>query len=152
MRGRKPIPVEHKLTTGNPGRRPLPAIEELAKVAGEPEMPPGFDAEHAAEWTVLADDLRAASTLSREIGAVMEIYVRNLVRMRKAERLVVERGPIVEAPRTGALMQNPALAVANRAAEAVAKMAAEMGLSPSSRGRVSKVDPGEVDPADAFFN
>ena len=151
MRGRKPTPLEHKLTMGNPGRRPLPDIEDVAKVAGEPEMPPGFDAEHAAEWTALADNLRAASTLSREIGAVMEIYVRNLVRMRQAERLVLERGPIIEAPRTGALMQNPALAIANRAAEAVAKMAAELGLSPSARGRVSKVEAGEVDPSDAFF-
>ena len=90
MRGRKPIPPEQKLAAYGL------AIDELdlPKVAGEPEMPPGFDAAHAAEWDAVVADLREAQTLSREIGATVEVYVRNLLRMRMAEGMVAEQGAI----------------------------------------------------------
>ena len=38
---------------------------------------------------------------------------------------------------------NPYLAVANRAAKEVRSAAAELGLTPSSRGRVTKIKPPE---------
>lgn len=106
-------------------------------------MPADFEGELAIEWEAVIADLRRAGTLDRDNGAAIEIYVRNLVRMRVAERHLGEFGAIVPAPRTGVPMQNPYLAVANRAAEAVAKMAAELGLTPSSRGRVSKAPAGK---------
>lgn len=135
MQGRKPTPPEMKLSAMG-----LSAdMAAIPKVAGEPEMPPGFDGLLAVEWDAVIADLRAAHTLSREIGATVEVYVRNLVRMREAEAHVAEHGPIVNAPRTGVPMQNPYLAVANRAAKEVRSAAAELGLTPSSRGRVSKV-------------
>ena len=141
MRGRKPIPPEQKLAAYGL------AIDELdlPKVAGEPEMPPGFDAAHAAEWDAVVADLREAQTLSREIGATVEVYVRNLLRMRMAEGMVAEQGAIVFAPKTGVPMQNPYLAVANRAAKEVRSAAAELGLTPSSRGRVTKIKAADPD-------
>ena len=104
----------------------------------EPDMPADFAGELVAEWERVVADLRRNGVLDRDNGAAIEIYVRNLVRMREAERHVGEFGAIVPAPRTGVPMQNPYLAIANRAAETVAKMAAELGLTPSSRARVSK--------------
>jgi P27 family predicted phage terminase small subunit len=145
MRGRKPIPPEQKLSAYGLSSD----AADIPKAPGEPEMPPGFDAEHAAEWDAVIADLRAAHTLSREIGATVEVYVRNLVRMRSAEASVAELGAIVHAPKTGVPMQNPYLAVANRAAKEVRSAAAELGLTPSSRGRVSKVK-RENEDADEF--
>lgn len=149
MRGRKPVPAEMKLAGQGLGASMLEGLD-LPKVAGEPEMPPGFDAEHAAEWDAVIADLREAHTLSREIGATVEVYVRNLVRMRAAEAHVLEHGAIVPAPRTAVPMQNPYLAVANRAAKEVRSAAAELGLTPSSRGRVTKIK--AADPEDDGFD
>lgn len=103
MRGRKPTPPEQKLSAYGLS----PDAADIPKAPGEPDMPPGFDAEHAAEWDAVIADLRAAHTLSREIGATVEVYVRNLVRMRSAEASVAELGAIVNAPKTGVPMQNP---------------------------------------------
>lgn len=145
MRGRKPMPPEQRLEAYG-----LSAdAADIPKAPGEPDMPPGFDATHAAEWDAVINDLRAAHTLSREIGATVEVYVRNLIRMRQAEEHVAAHGAIVPAPRTGVPMQNPYLAVANRAAKEVRSAAAELGLTPSSRGRVSKVK-SEPEEADEF--
>ena len=142
MRGRKPIPLEMRLASQGIGEAAAEALD-LAKVLGEPEMPPGFDAEHASEWDAVITDLRECNTLSREIGATVEVYVRNLVRMRKAEAHIAEHGEVVPAPRTGVPMYNHYLAVANRAAKEVRSAAAELGLTPSSRGRVTKIKPPE---------
>ena len=151
VRGRKPTPVELKLVGGNAGKRALADEASLPKVAGEPDMPPDFEGDLASEWARVVADLRAAGTLGREIGAAIEIYVRNLVRMRRAEEHVTRFGPIVPAPRTGVPMHNPHLAIANAAAASVARMVAELGLTPSSRGRVTKLGDDESDPSEAFF-
>ena len=62
-----------------------------------------------------------------------------------------QHGVLVAAPRTGVPMHNPYLAVANKAAELVAKMASELGLTPAARGKVTKVGAGEEDPLEGFF-
>ena len=151
VRGRKPKPVEIKLVEGNAGKRALPEEAALAKAAGEPEPPPDFRGEHLEEWARVVADLRAMGVLGRENGAVIEIYVRQLLRMREAEAHVAQWGVIVPAPRTGVPMHNPYLSVANAAAKETHRLAAELGLTPSARGRVTKVSDGEVDPTDAFF-
>jgi P27 family predicted phage terminase small subunit len=128
--GPKPAPLA---LTGGPG---LDGDVIPPSQPGEPDMPVDFDPEHAEEWRKVVDDLKAMNVLGRENGAAVELYVRNLVRMRRCEAHLAQHGPIVAAPRTGVPMQNPYLAIANRAAETVAKMAAELGLTPSARGRV----------------
>lgn len=151
MRGRIPKPVETKEVGGNAGKRKLPAEIDLPKVAGEPPAPRDFQGDRLDEWRRLVADLHEAGTLGRENGAAMEIYVRNLVRMREAEEHVLKHGVIVPAPRTGVPMHNPFLTVANAAAKVVKELAVELGLTPSSRGRVSKIGGKEGDPDDAFF-
>ena len=150
-------PVEIKAVTANPGKRALPDVDQLAKVQGRPDPPADFGGRKdpggqlLAAWIELTDNLAAAGVLGRENGAACEIYCRNLIRMRAAEANVLEHGPIVAAPRTGVPMHNPYLAVANKAAELVAKVGGELGLTPAARGKVSKVGAGEEDPDEAFF-
>jgi P27 family predicted phage terminase small subunit len=134
MRGRKPKPTELKLVSGNPGKRKIePRADSLG---GVPKAPRFLSREARAEWNRLTADLAAMGVLGRENRATLAIYCQNWARMVAAEMHVNEHGPIVPAPRTGVPMHNPHLAVANRAAGIVAKLAAEFGLTPSSRTRV----------------
>lgn len=134
VRGRKPKPTEVKLATGNPGRRPVRA--GVASVQGDPEVPPHLTGEALAEWGRVTADMRAMRTLGHEVRAVLAIYCQNWARMLESEAHVSEHGAVVPAPRTGVPMHNPHLAIANRAADVVARLASELGLTPSSRTRV----------------
>lgn len=90
--------------------------------------------------------------LGRENRAPLAIYCQNWARMIDAELHVAEHGVVVAAPRTGVPMHNPHLAIANKAAELVAKIAVEFGMTPSSRTRVSARDDDKpADPAGSYF-
>jgi P27 family predicted phage terminase small subunit len=149
MRGRKPKPTELKLVSGNPGKRKIePRADSLG---GVPKAPRFLSREARAEWNRLTADLAAMGVLGRENRATLAIYCQNWARMVAAELHVNANGPIVPAPRTGVPMHNPYLAVANRAADVVARLASEFGLTPSSRSRVGAAPraPG-VDASGAF--
>jgi P27 family predicted phage terminase small subunit len=139
MRGRKPVPAAIKEAAGNPGRRPIP--EHAEPVAGDPEPPPHLTAEAVAEWHRVTADMRAMGTLGREVRSVLAVYCLAWSRMVEAEAHVTKFGAIVTAPRTGVAMHNPHAAVAHRAANTVARLAAELGLTPGSRTRVGAVSP-----------
>ena len=67
-----------------------------------------------------------------------------------AELHVNEFGAIVAAPRTGVPMQNPHLSIATKAADTVSRVAAELGLTPSSRQRVGTTRPAATSPGSGF--
>ena len=53
----------------------------------------------------------------------------------RADRMVARTGEILKT-HDGGMYQNPYLAVANRAAEQLSKLAAQLGLDPTARTRV----------------
>lgn len=97
------------------------------------EAPAGFAGEYLTTWRATVAELEAVGTLDAAPADVVEVYVRNLVRMRAAEAHVAEHGSIVAAPRTGLPVENPHLSVANTAGRMVAKLAADLGLMKSRR-------------------
>ncbi len=134
MRGRKPKPTEVKRLTGNPGKRPLTG--GVASAGGDPDMPDFLCPEAQEEWRRVLEDARPLGLLGRENRAVLALYCQAWARMTVAERHINEHGSVVPAPRTGVPMQNPHVSIARSAGDRVAKMAVEMGLTPSSRSRV----------------
>ena len=58
------------------------------------------------------------------------------------EKAIANRLPEVVAARSGYLMPNPWIAIANKALAALVKLWVELGLTPSSRSRVSTDGPG----------
>ncbi len=134
MVGRKPKPAAMKALAGNPGRRPVDAV--VPGVGGDLVPPGHLSGEALDEWRRVTADLSAMGVLGSENRTALAIYCQNWARMVAAERHVNEFGVVVPAPRTGVPMHNPHLAIANRAAEIVAKLAGEFGLTPSSRQRV----------------
>lgn len=95
------------------------------------------------QWGIITVAMRRAGTLSEENVGQVEVYCVNYARWKLAEAMVAKLGPIVKAPKTGVPMHNPYLAVANKAAEIVNKNAADLGLPPSMRGRVTKAKHAE---------
>lgn len=107
-----------------------------------------------ATFRRVAANMSAMGTLGAENREAVAIYATNWSRMVEAEKHIAEHGPIVSAPRTGVPMQNPFLSVANRAASMVARLAAELGLTPVARARLSVEKApraGQHDPAARFL-
>jgi P27 family predicted phage terminase small subunit len=137
MRGRKPKPAALKIAAGNPGKRPIVSGPKALK--GRPVPPAHLTGEALAEWRRVVADLVRMGVLGRENRVSLAIYCQNWARMVEAERHVAEHGLMVAAPRTGVPMHNPYLSIAKASAATCSRIAAEFGLTPSSRQRVGAV-------------
>ncbi len=143
MRGAKPKPTRMKELAGtlrphrtNPAEpRPDPAI---------PDPPDHLTEAARSEWARVTGELHVLGILSNldrgALGAYCQAYGRwaaaeeALARM--AEKDAVTAGIIIRT-RTGNAIQNPLVGAANKAMADMVRYAAEFGLTPSSRTRVS---------------
>ena len=94
----------------------------------EVPAPADFDAEHLAAF---GEVMAQVAKKFRPNGAspdVVEIYVRNLVRMRRAEAHISEHGVLVKAPRTGNPIENPHLKIVDKCAGIIVKCARSLGI------------------------
>lgn len=143
MRGRKPKPSAQRELEGNAGHRPINEDEPTPPSVDEAfDEPPALVAalpEAAAEWRRLAPMLRKCRQVTEaDRGALIACCV-EWAHYRKA---VENRLPeIIKAP-SGYAMPNPWIAISNRALAALVKLWAELGLTPSSRSRVTAEGPG----------
>ena len=104
----------------------------------DPVMPDDFDAEHARKWDEVLALLRARGAPIGEYGDVVRIYVLSFVEAKRARAHVAEHGAIVPAPRTGIPTHNPYRKVAQEAELQVARLADVLGMTPTSRAKVSR--------------
>lgn len=165
MRGRKPKPTKIKLVTGNPGHRPPPP-DEPKPAARIPKCPPHLDAEAKREWRRMArelDDLGILTTIDR---AVFASYCQAWSTWRQALKMVHKVGMVIRSQEkvtekpdgtvtraVGAPMLNPVYKLIDAENAKMMKALTEMGMSPSSRSRVSAADrrPAEADRRERFF-
>lgn len=165
MRGRKPKPTQIKLVTGNPGHRPPPADEPRPE-ARIPKCPIHLDAEAKREWRRMAAELNDLGILTTIDRAVFASYCQAWSMWRQALKTVQKVGLVVrskervtQAPdgtitRTGGVpMVNPLCKLIDAENAKMMKALTEMGMSPSSRGRVTAVSPKqpETDRRERFF-
>ena len=68
--------------------------------------------------------------------AVLSLYCSVWSKWLRADRMVARSGEVLKAA-DGGLYQNPYLAVANRALEQLSRLAAQLGLDPTARTRVT---------------
>ena len=144
MRGRRPAPPELRVIKGDRRVRGKAVVVPLRPAEGEPAMPAHFDAAHQARWVEVTGLMREMGTLGREVGDLVALYVEASVEAAVARRHVAEHGAIVPAPRTGVPMHNPHRAIARQAEASMLKLAAELGLTPSSRNRITPKGNGAV--------
>jgi len=150
MRGRKPKPTHLKLLAGNPGRRPLNTREPKPK-PGLPPCPPNVKGEARAAW-------RRISRMLREVGVGTQLDREAMVLLVEAWQTWVtatttlrQSGLLIKSP-SGYLLQNPLLAIANKAHEQLVRLLAEFGMTPASRTRIQSWAPEVGDEFDGLLD
>jgi len=155
MRGRKPTPTHLKLVRGNPGKRRLNAAEPSPERT-LPSPPPELSADARAEWDRVAGELHRIGVLSGIDRAALAAYCQAYGRWVVAERAIAkmaERDQLTEGlmikTTNGNAVQNPLVGTANKAMADLVRYAAEFGMTPSARSRISGQS-GEADEPDGF--
>lgn len=160
MKGRKPRPTHLKLVTGNPGKRPLNRAEPKPAAAGLPQPPAELSGDARNEWRRVAQQLHQAGLLATLDRAALAAYCQAFARWRQAERALAAMaekdavtGGLLIKTSNGNAIQNPLVGIANKAAAAMVRYAAEFGMTPSARSRIEAAprDDGAKDPAAKYF-
>jgi P27 family predicted phage terminase small subunit len=141
-RGRKPKPTAAKKLAGNPGKRALNEREPQPRIAPEIVAPSNLDSDARVKWDELVAELYPAGLLTTIDVDSLAFYCILYSRWKKAERIVREKGEVIKTT-NGNIIQNPYLAIANRALTQMGKIAAEFGMTPSSRTRIAAQPPDE---------
>lgn len=136
MVGRKPVPLDVKLASGNPGKRPLNRNEPIA-MGAIPDPPEWMSELQKSIWR---EGLDAApkGQLKRVDASVFTAWVVAIATFRIASELVAKEGILIPATKGSEyFMQHPALAIQNKQAELAMRAATQLGFDPSSRSRLS---------------
>jgi P27 family predicted phage terminase small subunit len=135
MRGRRPTPTRLKVLTGNPGKRPLNKAEPMPEVA-IPECPTELGPVAKREWVRLVGDLAALGLLTSLDRAALAAYCGSYALWAEATEAIQKFGTMIKSP-SGYPVQSPYVAVANRQAEIMMRIASEFGFTPASRSRIA---------------
>ena len=143
MRGRKPKPTRLKVIAGNPGKRPLNR-NEPKPMTTTPDCPPELSPAAQQEWKRLVSELSALNMLTNLDRVALATYCEAYALWVEAISAIRKYGTMVKSP-SGYPMQSPYLAIANKQAEMMMRIASEFGLTPASRSRISV--PSEPEPS-----
>ena len=133
MRWRRPKPTRMKVLTGNPGKRPLNRTEPQP----EPAVPDcSIELGPSAEWERLVAQLAPLRILTPLDRAALAAYCGAYGLWAEATEAIQKYGAMVKSP-TGFPMQSLYVAIANRQAEIMMRIASEFGFTPASRSRIS---------------
>ena len=144
MKGRKPKPLALRVLHGKAVDQASDAYPRPRRVL--PRCPEYLTDEAAKCWRRLARELYDAGLLTVVDRDALAAYCVAYARWRKAEEQIAKNTEIIRTkPKLDAegnqvggenIIQNPWLSVANKAQEQMSKLAAEFGMTPSSRSRV----------------
>jgi P27 family predicted phage terminase small subunit len=142
MRGRRPKPTRLKVLAGNPGKRPLNAHEPEPAPA-VPDCPSELGPVAQREWERLAGELGKLRIITHLDRGALASYCGAYALWAEAMEQIQKYGSMVKSP-SGYPQQSPYLAIANRQAEIMMRIASEFGFTPASRSRISA--PSSVEP------
>lgn len=135
MRGRRPKPTRLKYLTGNPGKRAL-NMREPRPDPEIPDCPEQLSPAAQAEWRRLCAELGKLNLLTNLDRGALATYCAAYALWAAAIENVHKYGAMVKSP-TGYPMQSPYIAIANRQAEIMMRIASEFGFTPASRSRIA---------------
>jgi len=139
-RGPKPKPTGLKVITGNPGKRALNKSEPKPKSPlGDP--PAHLNEDAVTEWNRIGDEVAEIGLATGLDMGALAAYCQAYGRWAQAERALAKMqnqadGLIIKTV-SGNMIQNPLVGVANKAMNDMVRFAAEFGMTPSARSRVS---------------
>ena len=143
--GRKPKPTALRLLEGNREHRPIPPNEPKPKSV-KPKKPAWLDRVARREWNRMCKLLEPLGLLSEIDGAALGIYCQAFSRLVLAEKAIAEHG-IVYVDGL-ALRTRPEVLIAEKAMKTLRAVAAEFGMTPSSRSRIQVLLNDEDDDED----
>ncbi len=144
MPGPRRQPTVLQVLRGNPGKR---AINRDEPQHGPPlvECPPELvDPVARAEWDRVAPALIQCGQVTTVDRAAFLGYCQKYAQWQALEKEAANHPWLVRAP-SGYPMPNPALCLANKTFNLLLKAAAELGMTPAGRSRVT-VRPKDVQP------
>lgn len=142
--GKAPQPVELKLIKGTASNHPTEK-SAMAPPVEAPECPVHLTDAARAEWERIVPLLINLRILSKVDTAALALYCQSYGRWQFSEAEIKKMGGalMVKAP-SGYPIQNPYLAIANRAMEDCHRYLQQFGLSPSARTRVTVTVQGDL--------
>lgn len=153
QRGRPVKPTALKILDGNPGKRPLHKEAELPPM---PNLrPPTWLLPDAKkEWRRLAPALQAQGLLTTGDTQAFAGYCQAYARWKEAEEWISTHSAWFRT-QSGYMQQVPQVSIANNSLKTMQSLAAEFGLTPAARARISgntgeKYDK-ESDPMEALL-
>lgn len=155
MPGPRPTPTRLKIIRGNPGKQRIRAEPEPAVPPQVPEAPTFLDGYAREEWDRVADELYRLGLLTVVDTRPLAAYCSAYDRWRTAEETLaaiaandsVLHGLVVKTAE-GNMRRNPLVQIASDAAAAMVRYAAEFGLTPAARSRISVA--GSKEPESKF--
>jgi P27 family predicted phage terminase small subunit len=124
------------MLTGNPGKRPLNDDEQPRPEANIPECPPELGPLARQEWDRLVAELAALRLLTNLDRAALAADCGAYALWAEATAQIQKYGAMIKSP-TGFPIQSPYLAIANRQAEIMMRIAFEFGFTPASHSRIA---------------
>ena len=134
-RGPKPTPRNLRLVKGTDRPSRMNDDEPILPVT-IPDPPEHLGDRETDKFREMAAKLARMRVMSDADIDALAMYCVSWIRMIEADRRVAEMGEIVAAPKTRVPMQNPWLAISNKARAECRAILVEFGMTPSSRTRV----------------
>ncbi|MER9306786.1 phage terminase small subunit P27 family [Mesorhizobium sp. M0496] len=101
---------------------------------GVPRVPDYIPEAMAGEWKVIAADMARRKILTSSALGVLSTYVIALWSVRQAQAAIAKHGVLIKGAHQ-ALKPNPACGLLSKSLEAVARLGAELGVTPASRSK-----------------
>lgn len=142
--GPKPTPTHLRVLRGD--RKDRINVTEPKPKKQKPRCPDWLSDEAKAVWRRTTKQLDSMGILYAADADIIVAYSHAVVNYQKATHLVEQHGILVEGRRDG-MVTNPAVRVQRDSAQLIRQLASELGLTPSSRSRLS-VDQENADERD----
>ena len=146
-KGRKTTPRKVKALIGKRDRNPNP--DEPIPMGGLPACPEWLSDGAKEAWFRLASAMSGMGVGTSADAMVLEVLAEAYARLRVARDEIEEWGITLASPQ--GRKKNPAVTVANECERLIVSLAAEFGLTPSSRARIS-VGGAKKDKLEAFLS
>lgn len=151
MPGPAPKPTHLRLLQGNLSKRPINKKEPKPRAAA-PTPPSFLKKEALEEWNRLAPELEGMGLLTIVDGTALAAYCQVYHRWLQAERKINREGMVLNA-KSRYSQAHPAMAIAQKSLQLMKAFAAEFGLTPASRTRISvSQKPESTDPMEGYLD
>jgi P27 family predicted phage terminase small subunit len=147
-RGPPPKPAYLKLLAGNPGKRKINR-REPRPAPGQPSIPSWLSGAAKSEWRRVwkAVPPGLITKLDRYVFAQ---YCQNVARMAELEKILTEVGYTFVTDK-GYVVQRPELGMLKGLQSLTTRLCGELGLTPSSRGRIELPPDAEKEGTEDFL-